>query len=86
MVISHAAPACVQLPPALNELASDPSRAALDWVLLRYKPRWWFCGHYHLPFGANPDACAFRALDCAVDEWDRAQQAGLALLRIARPG
>ena len=52
----------------------------------RYNPGLWFCGHYHLPFSADLDACAFRALDCAVDEWDQAQQAGLALLELARPG
>ena len=80
MVISHAAPACAALPPALIAPdCPDPSRTALDEVLRRYQPRLWFCGHYHLPFSAELDGCAFRALDCAVDEWDRPQQAGLAL-------
>lgn len=84
MVISHAAPACVALPPSLNaQTCADPSRAVLDMVLHRYKPRLWFCGHYHLPFSAKLGECDFRCLDSAVDEWDKPQQAGLALLKLS---
>ena len=86
MVISHAAPACVELPPPLDAPdCQDPSRSVLDMVLHRYKPKLWFCGHYHLPFSAELNGCTFRALDCAVDEWDTAQQTGLALFKVMRP-
>jgi len=82
MVISHAAPACAVLPPALFSTdCPDPSRAVLDRVLRRYQPGLWFCGHYHLPFSGGLDRCIFRALDCAVDEWDKPQQAGLMLFK-----
>ena len=83
MVISHAAPACVALPPGLIAPdCPDPSRAVLDRVLRRYKPRLWFCGHYHQRLSAELSGCAFHALDCAVDEWDKAQQAGLMLFKV----
>lgn len=83
MVISHTAPACMKLPPQLDgEQNPDSSRAVLDRVLERYKPRVWFCARYHLPFDRMLGHCNFHALDCAVGTWNRPQSKGAALLEV----
>lgn len=68
IVISHTAPASVVLPSRLDDFY-DPSRAVLEAVLRRYRPKQWFCGHYHYYMTQMllDGACEFIALDCAME-------------------
>lgn len=85
IVVSHAAPACLPLPPPLKEDKHlDPSRAILDKVLLRYRPELWYCGHYHVAFAGECGNCRIQALDCATRSFwlRRPNPAGVALLEM----
>lgn len=63
IVISHAAPASVKLPPfTLTDKQTDPSRLALDMILSLYAPKLWCFGHYHEAFTQNVQGCSFVAL------------------------
>ena len=65
VVISHAAPASLKLPPLLDaKKYHDPSRDVLDKVLQRYRPKQWFCAHYHIAFSSKIKNCRIQALDC----------------------
>lgn len=67
IVISHTAPESVTLPPRLDKTFYDPSRRVLELVLHRYKPKLWFCGHFHIAFTQKllGGECTFMALGCA---------------------
>lgn len=65
IVISHSAPASLKLPPLLDaQKYPDPSRDVLDKVLQRYRPKQWFCAHYHTAFSGKIKNCQIQALDC----------------------
>jgi hypothetical protein len=47
----------------------DPSRAVLEAVLRRYRPKQWLCGHYHFYMKQKllGGECDFVALDCVTE-------------------
>ena len=82
LVISHAAPSSMQVPSGPVVDFSDPSRDILEKILHGYRPRQWFCGHYHQRFSQQLGKCAFTALDCAHSPYDvnEVQEAGFEVL------
>ena len=68
IVISHTAPASVALPSRMSDFY-DPSRAVLEAVLRRYRPKQWLCGHYHFYMKQKllGGECDFVALDCVTE-------------------
>lgn len=81
IIVSHAAPSCVQLP---SKLAGgkyiDPTRDALELLRHKYRPKLWFFGHYHTAFTENIDGCSFVGLSRIDAEPDEPCGHGLAKL------
>ena len=81
IVISHAAPTCITLPPMLiHGKYTDPTREALELVRLKYKPLIWFFGHYHEAFSATVDGCHFAGLSHIDTDSDESRDGAVVLL------
>lgn len=50
---------------------NDPSTFALDIVYEKYKPKWWFSGHFHKFYSAQIDNCKWTSLSMVngYDKW-----------------
>ncbi len=66
IVISHTAPEEFDL--GIQDLAGDPSRKALSYILERYQPSLWYFGHWHISKSGNDLGCRWYALNKA---WHR---------------
>ncbi len=66
IVISHTAPEEFDL--GVQDLAGDPSRKALSYILEKYRPSLWYFGHWHISRSENDSGCRWHALN---EAWHR---------------
>lgn len=72
MIISHTAPrSFLKKAGWFNEKFIDPSTFALDLILNRYKPKYWFSGHFHEYKKETIDYCEWTSLSMpnTGDKW-----------------
>lgn len=68
IVISHTCPTEFDLKignPWLQEKFKDPSRLALSYILHKYRPDWWYFGHFHVWREGKYDNCNWTCLHYA---------------------
>lgn len=71
MVISHTAPYEFNIDDYHEAYGHDPSRDALTYVLEKYRPKRWFCGHMHRYMHGFHEGCIWTCLSYAghSDRW-----------------